>query len=95
VQRKFHPLEGESYALIWGVIHFQRFLHKNNFTLRIDHKPLEWLATVLDAYGWKGCWINMLQDFNFKILHRLESKHSNVDALNWNPMGSVESNENF
>ncbi len=88
-------MEGESYALIWGVIHFQRFLHKNNFTLRIDHKPLEWLATVSYAYGWKRHWINMLQHFNFKILHLLGSKHSSVDALNRNPMGNAKSNEDL
>ncbi len=76
-------------------MHFQRFLHRNNFTLKIGHKPLEWLAIVLDAYGWKGRWINMLQDFNFKILHRLGSKHSNVDALNQNPMGSAKFDEEF
>ncbi len=82
MQQKFHPKEGGSYALIWGVMHFQQFLHRNNFTLKIGHKSLEWLAIVLDAYGWKGRWINMLQDFTFKILHWLGSKHSNVDALN-------------
>jgi hypothetical protein len=53
-------MEGKSYALIWGIMHFQQFLHKNHFTLKIDHKPLEWLAMVLDAYGQRGCWINML-----------------------------------
>jgi hypothetical protein len=24
---------------------------------------------VSDAYGWRGHWIDMLQDFDFKILH--------------------------
>jgi len=23
VQKKFHPMEGESYALIWGIMHFR------------------------------------------------------------------------
>jgi hypothetical protein len=23
VQRKFHPMEGECYALIWGIMHFR------------------------------------------------------------------------
>jgi hypothetical protein len=74
MQQRFHPMEGKSYALIWGVMHFQQFLHKNHFTLGIDHKPLEWLAMVLDAHGQRGRWINMLQDFNFKILHQFRSK---------------------
>ncbi len=63
-------------------MHFCQFTHRNHFTLRMNHKPLEWLAIVFNAYGWRGCWIDMLQDFNFKILHQPKSKHSNVDTIN-------------
>ncbi len=55
IQQRFHPMEGEYYALIWGVMHFHQFLHRNHFTLKTNHKPLEWLATVSNAYGWRGC----------------------------------------
>ncbi len=46
-QRIFHPMEGECYALIWGVMHFRQYLHMKHFILRTDHKPLEWLAIDL------------------------------------------------
>jgi hypothetical protein len=59
-QRKFHPMEGECYALIWGILHFRQYLHRTHFTLRTDHKPLEWLATVSDAHGRRGRWIDIL-----------------------------------
>jgi hypothetical protein len=59
-QRKFHPMEGECYALVWGVMHFRQYLHRNHFILRIDHKPLEWLATMSDAHGRRGRWVDML-----------------------------------
>jgi flavorubredoxin len=49
-------------------MHFRQFLHQNHFTLMMNHKPLKWLVAVFNAYGWKGCWIDMLQDFNFKII---------------------------
>ncbi len=68
-QKKFHPMEGECYALIWGIMHFRQYLHRSHFVLRTDHKPLEWLATMSDAYGRRGRWIDMLQDFSFKIQH--------------------------
>jgi hypothetical protein len=68
-QRKFHPMEGECYALIWGVMHFRQYLHMKHFILRTDRKPLEWLATVSDAHGRRGRWVSMLQDFSFKIIH--------------------------
>jgi hypothetical protein len=32
----------------------------------------------------------MLQDFNFKILHRPRSTHSNVDALSRNHVGGAK-----
>jgi hypothetical protein len=68
-QTKFHPMEGECYALIWGILHFMQYLHRTHFTLRTDHKPLEWLATVLDANGRRGRWIDLLHDYSFKIVH--------------------------
>ncbi len=94
-QRKFHPMEGECYALIWGIMHFRQYLHRNHFVLRIDHKPLEWLATVSDAHGRRGRWIDMLHDFSFKILHRPGMKHTNVDALSQNPVGEATNDDGF
>ncbi len=94
-QRKFHPMEGKCYALIWGIMHFRQYLHRTHFILRTDHKPLEWLATVSDAYGRRGRWIDMLQDFNFKILHRPGMKHTNVDALSRNPVGDAADDDDF
>jgi hypothetical protein len=94
-QKKFHPMEGECYALIWGVMHFRQYLHKNHFILRTDHKPLEWLATVSDAHGRRGRWVDMLQDFSFKIMHRPGLRHTNVDALSRNPVGPAADDDDF
>ncbi len=94
-QRKFHPMEGECYTLIWGVMHFIHYLHRNHFILRTDHKPLEWLATVSNAHGRRGRWIDMLQDFSFKIMHRPGLKHTNVDALSINLVGQATNDDDF
>jgi len=94
-QRKFHPMEGECYALIRGIMHFKQYLHQTHFTLRTDHKPLEWLATDLDAHGRRGRWIDMLQDFSFKIVHRPRLKHANAHALSRNPVGQAADNDDF
>jgi hypothetical protein len=63
---------------------FQAILAYNQFNLRTDHKPLEWLATVSNAHGRKGRWIDMLQYFSFKIVHQPGLRHMNVDALSRN-----------
>jgi len=95
IQRKFHLVEGECYAFIWGIMHLKQYLYHNHFILRIDYKPLEWLATMLDVYDMKGQWINMFQDFNFKIVHCTRSKHGNVNARSKNLVGSVDADEIF
>jgi len=94
-QREFHPMEGECYALIWGILHFRQYLHRTHFTLRMDHKPLEWLATVSDAHGRRGRWIDMLQDFSFKIVHWPSIRHANADALSRNPVGQAVDDDDF
>jgi hypothetical protein len=94
-QKKFHPMEGECYALIWGILHFRQYLHRTHFTLRTDHKPLEWLATMSDANGRRGRWIDLLQDYSFKIIHRPGARHANVDALSRNPVGQAMDDEDF
>jgi len=94
-QRRFHPMEGKCNALIWGVMHFRQYLHMKHFILRIDHKPLKWLAIVSDAHGRRGRWVGMLQDFSFKIVHRPGLRHTNVDALSRNPVGSATDDDDF
>jgi hypothetical protein len=88
-------MEGECYALIWGIMHFRQYLHRNRFTPRTDHKPLEWLAMVSDASGRRGRWIHLLQDFDFKIVHRPGLRHTNVDALSKNPVGKASEDDDF
>jgi hypothetical protein len=94
-QRRFHSMEGECYALIWGIMHFRQYLHMKHFILRTNHKPLEWLAIVSDTHGRRGRWVGMLQDFSFKIVHRPGLRHMNADALSRNPVGLAEEDEDF
>ncbi len=37
----------------------------------------------------------MLQDFHFKIIHRVRVKHANVDALSINLVSKCEADEDF
>jgi hypothetical protein len=93
--RKFHPMEGECSALIWGIMHFRLYLDRNHFILRIYHKPLEWLPIMSNVHDRRGRWIDMLQDFSFKILHRPGLKHTNVNALSRNLVGSTHDDDDF
>jgi hypothetical protein len=55
-------MEGECYALIWGIMDLRQYMHRNHFILKTLHKPLEWLATMLDVHDRRVRWIDMLQD---------------------------------
>jgi hypothetical protein len=63
--------------------------------MRTNHKLLEWLATVSNAHGKTSRWIDMLHDFNFKILHRPGLKHTNVDVLSKNLVGQAMDDDDF
>jgi hypothetical protein len=93
--RKFHPMEGECYTLIWGIMHFKQYLHKNHFIMWKDLKPFEWLAIISNVYGRRGRWIDMLQDFNSKIVHRPGLKHMNADALSRTLVGPATYDDDF
>jgi hypothetical protein len=76
-------------------MHFRQYLYRNHFVLRTDHKPPKWLATVSEAHGRRGRWIDMLQDFSFKIVHRPGLRHTNVDALSRNLVGPAMEDDDF
>jgi hypothetical protein len=50
-----------------------------HFILKKNHKPFEWLTVILNVDG--SCeiiWIDVLQYFGFKIVHRPKMKHGSV-----------------
>jgi hypothetical protein len=50
---------------------------------------------VFDVHGRRGRWIGLLQDYNFKIVHRPGIRHANADALSRNPVGKAMDDEDF
>jgi len=45
-----------------------------------DNATLKWLYT-LGLKQRRGRWIHMLQEYNFKIIHRAGKKNTNADIL--------------
>ncbi len=74
-------------------MHYREYQHYIYFILCMYHKSLEWLVTMSDAHGRRGCLVNMLQDFSFKIIHMVGSKHPNVDTLSRNLVGMPKEDE--
>lgn len=40
-------------------------------------------------------WIDMLQDFDFKIIHKVRPKHGDVDVFSHNPISPIAKDVNF
>jgi hypothetical protein len=49
----------------------------------------------VNAHGRRSKWIDMLQDFSFKILHRPGLKHANANALSRNLVGQATNDYDF
>ena len=61
------------------------YLYSHPFQPRSDHHCLKWLRTFKEPKGQVARWIEMLQEYDFEVLHRLGQIHSNADALSRKP----------
>ena len=60
-------------------------LYGRPFQARSDHRCLKWLRTFKEPKRQVARWIEMLQEYDFEVLHRPGQIHSNADALSRKP----------
>ncbi len=82
--------EGECLAMVWAVIHFRPYIYGTNFTLYIDHQPIMWLMTNDKFISKLGRWAFILQEYEFKAIHRPGIIHQNIDTMLWKPFTTFE-----
>ncbi|CAK8672603.1 unnamed protein product [Clavelina lepadiformis] len=92
-ERNYSTTRKELLAIVYGVQKFRCYLG-TAFLLRTDHASLRWLWTAKETYGQCARWFEILADFDFKLIHRSGSKHSNADALSRRPQSSKTSDSN-
>ena len=51
------------------------------FILRTDHGSLLWLHNFKEPKGQLARWLEKLEEFQFKVVHRKGKAHCNADAL--------------
>ena len=73
--------------MVWGVRHFRPYLFSRMFIARTDHNSLKWLHNFQDPEGQVARWLESLAEYNFEVIHRPGSQHSNADALSRQPCG--------
>ena len=80
-------------TVVTFVTHFRTYLLGHTFTLRTDHGPLTWLYSMKEPEGQVARWLEMLQEYNFEIVHRKGLRHINADALSRLPCHQCGLNE--
>jgi len=89
-ESNYSSYEGECLAIVWVVIHFRPYIYGTNFTLYIDHQPIKWLMTNDKLTSKLAHWALILQEYEFKVIHRLGITHQNADTMSRRPLTTSE-----
>jgi hypothetical protein len=84
-ERSYCTTRKELLAVIASVKHFHHYLYGRKFTIRSDHASLKWLANFKNLEGQLCRWVNILENYDYEIVHRPGRVHDNADALSRRP----------
>ncbi len=87
-ERNYATIEKEPLAIIYCVTKFKHYL-VNEFIVRCDHKPLEYLRKMKDPKGKFARWILQLEQFIFKIEYIPGKKNGCADFLSRESLESL------
>ena len=76
----YSVIQRECLAIIFVLKQFRHYLLGRPFQLYTDHAPLQWLSAQ-KMEGMLCQWSLAIQEYDFKIVYRKGSSHSNADAL--------------
>ena len=78
--------KGECLAIVHCIKVFKVYLKYMLFTVFTDHSALQWLLTMKNPTPWMECWIMLLQELNFTIIHCKGTLNQNADFLSRLPL---------
>ena len=65
---------------MWAVTHFRHYIYGKPFILVTDIPHLKWLLTSNKLTDKHARWLLILQEYDFKIVHRPRLEHANADV---------------
>ena len=80
-QKNYSVTRKEMLALVTFVKKFRQYLLGRHFLIRTDHAALTWLRRTPEPIGQQARWLEILEEFDFRVEHRPGAKHCNADAL--------------
>eukprot|EP00745_Piridium_sociabile_P033382 TRINITY_DN571_c0_g1_i10.p1 TRINITY_DN571_c0_g1~~TRINITY_DN571_c0_g1_i10.p1 ORF type:complete len:1565 (+),score=261.65 TRINITY_DN571_c0_g1_i10:102-4796(+) len=67
-ERRYHTIEQECLAIVWGIRKFYPFLYGRHFTLQCDHHPLKYLDRIRPVSRRLMGWAMELQSHSFDFV---------------------------
>jgi RNase H-like domain found in reverse transcriptase len=71
----------ELLAVVYFIKRFRHYLLGERFTVRSDHAALAWLRRIPEPVGQQARWLEILEEYDFEIVHRPGLQHANADGL--------------
>ena len=94
-ETKYSTIEKECLAIVWAIRKFRHYLLGAQFTLRTDHKPLEWLDSAKRSRSHSQRlerWSLELRAYEFDIAYQPGTQNQVADALSRHPVNLVSVN---
>jgi hypothetical protein len=93
-EQNYSTTRRELLAVIFGFKQFRQFLLGRHFLLRVDHSALSYLRKTPDIMGQAARWLEFIEEYDFRILHRAGQAHNNCDSLSRRPQEGDTGSEN-
>lgn len=80
-EKNWATMDHKCLAIVEGIKHFAFYLSGVPFTVVTDHQCLKYLDSVRDGGGKRTRWTLLLQEYDFKVIHRPGKANGNADGL--------------
>ena len=80
-EKNYNVTRKELLAVVTFVRKFRQYLLGRRFRIRTDHAALQWLKRTPEPIGQQARWLEILEEYDYEIIHRAGTQHGNADAL--------------
>jgi hypothetical protein len=88
-EKKYHSYELETLAIVRSLQRFRIYLYGKKFKLITDCSALRYTLTKKDLVPRIARWWLLIQDFDFEVVYRPNTRMKHVDSLSRNPVSSI------
>ena len=84
-EQNYNVTRKELLAVVTFVKKFRQYLLGQPFQIRTDHAALQWLKKTPEPIGQQARWLEILEEYDYRVMHRPGKNHCNADALSRRP----------